>query len=128
MRLRRREWRVDLIVRGMCSLRPGVKGLSERIRVRSIVGRYLEHSRIFSFLNSGKEEVYCGSADWMPRNLVERCEVVFPPVAHAELQKRAARDSAGLSGGQTSRLGCCSRMASISGRHEWVLPSACRIT
>jgi polyphosphate kinase len=69
---------IDLIVRGMCSLRPGVKGLSERIRVRSIVGRYLEHSRIFSFANSGQWEVFCGSADWMPRNLFERCEVVFP--------------------------------------------------
>jgi polyphosphate kinase len=78
---------IDLIVRGMCSLRPGVKGLSERIRVRSIVGRFLEHSRIFSFANGGKPEVYCGSADWMPRNLVERCEVVFP-VTQPELAKR----------------------------------------
>ena len=78
---------IDLIVRGMCSLRPGVKGLSERIRVRSIVGRFLEHSRIFWFANSGKSEVYCGSADWMPRNLVERCEVVFP-VTQPDLVKR----------------------------------------
>jgi polyphosphate kinase len=69
---------IDLIVRGVCALRPGVKGLSERIRVRSIVGRYLEHSRIFSFANGGKPEVFCGSADWMPRNLFERCEVLFP--------------------------------------------------
>lgn len=69
---------IDLIIRGMCSLRPGVKGLSETIRVRSIVGRLLEHSRIFSFANGGEDEVYCGSADWMPRNLFERCEVVFP--------------------------------------------------
>ncbi|WP_433971981.1 polyphosphate kinase 1 [Tunturiibacter lichenicola] len=78
---------IDLIVRGMCSLRPGVKGLSERIRVRSIVGRFLEHSRIFCFANGGKEEVYCGSADWMPRNLIERCEVVFP-VTQPDLHKR----------------------------------------
>ena len=78
---------IDLIVRGMCSLRPGVKGLSERIRVRSIVGRFLEHSRIFSFANGGEEEVYCGSADWMPRNLSERCEVVFP-VTPPDLKKR----------------------------------------
>jgi len=78
---------IDLIVRGMCSLRPGVKGLSERIRVRSIVGRYLEHSRIFCFANAGKEEIYCGSADWMPRNLFERCEVLFP-VAQAGLVTR----------------------------------------
>ena len=69
---------IDLIVRGMCSLRPGVKGVSERIRVRSVVGRFLEHSRIFQFANGGKPEVFCGSADWMSRNLYERCEVVFP--------------------------------------------------
>ncbi len=78
---------IDLIVRGMCSLRPGVKGLSEHIRVRSIVGRYLEHSRIFCFANGGNEEIYCGSADWMPRNLFERCEVLFP-VAQTDLVKR----------------------------------------
>jgi polyphosphate kinase len=69
---------VDLIVRGLSILRPGVKGLSERIRVRSIVGRFLEHSRIFHFANGGDDEIYLGSADWMPRNLFERCEVVFP--------------------------------------------------
>jgi polyphosphate kinase len=69
---------IDLIVRGICALRPGVKGLSERIRVRSIVGRFLEHSRIFSFQNGGQPVVLCGSADWMPRNLFERCEVLFP--------------------------------------------------
>jgi polyphosphate kinase len=69
---------VDLIVRGLSILRPGVKGLSENIRVRSIVGRFLEHSRIFHFANGGNDEIYLGSADWMPRNLFERCEVVFP--------------------------------------------------
>ena len=78
---------IDLIIRGMCSLRPGVKGLSERIRVRSIVGRFLEHSRIFSFANGGTPEVFCGSADWMPRNLFERCEVVFP-VTQLDLSER----------------------------------------
>src|SRR5882757_7025030 len=78
---------IDLIIRGMCSLRPGVKGLSERIRVRSIVGRFLEHSRVFCFGNGGKEEIYGGSADWMPRNLEERCEVLFP-VSQADLHKR----------------------------------------
>jgi polyphosphate kinase len=79
---------IDLIVRGLCILRPGVKGLSERIRVRSIVGRFLEHSRIFHFANGGANEIYLGSADWMPRNLFERCEVVFPvrdPVALARI-------------------------------------------
>jgi polyphosphate kinase len=69
---------VDLIVRGISIIRPGVKGLSERITVRSIVGRFLEHSRIFHFANGGNDEIYLGSADWMPRNLFERCEVVFP--------------------------------------------------
>ncbi len=85
---------IDLIVRGMCSLRPGVQGLSERIRVRSIVGRFLEHSRIFSFQNDGRPEVYCGSADWMARNLHERCEVVFP-VSDEALSKRLREDILG---------------------------------
>jgi polyphosphate kinase len=78
---------IDLIVRGICALRPGVKGLSENIRVRSIVGRFLEHSRIFYFENGGEEEIYCGSADWMPRNLYERCEVIFP-VLDPQLRQR----------------------------------------
>jgi polyphosphate kinase len=69
---------IDLIVRGLCILRPEVKGLSDRIHVRSIVGRFLEHSRIFHFANGGDDEIYLGSADWMPRNLFERCEVAFP--------------------------------------------------
>jgi len=79
---------VDLIIRGLCILRPGVKGLSENIRVRSVVGRFLEHSRIFHFANGGNDEIYLGSADWMPRNLFERCEVVFPvrdPAARARI-------------------------------------------
>ena len=74
---------IDLIVRGMCALRPGVPGLSERICVRSIIGRYLEHSRIFWFANGDRAEVFAGSADWMPRNLYERCEVVYPVSAPA---------------------------------------------
>lgn len=81
---------IDLIVRGMCSLRPGVPGLSENIRVISIVGRFLEHSRIFYFRNGGEEEVYIGSADWMQRNLDRRVEVVVP-VQDAEL-RRTIRD------------------------------------
>jgi polyphosphate kinase len=69
---------IELVVRGMCALRPGIRGISDRIRVRSIVGRFLEHSRIFYFENGGDPEVYLGSADWMPRNLHERVEVLFP--------------------------------------------------
>ena len=70
--------KIDLIVRGICALRPGVRGVSDNIRVRSIVGRFLEHSRIFYFANGGEEEIYMGSADWMPRNLYERVEVLVP--------------------------------------------------
>jgi polyphosphate kinase len=69
---------IELIVRGMCALHPGIRGLSDHIRVRSIVGRFLEHSRIFYFENGGEPEVYLGSADWMSRNLHERVEVLFP--------------------------------------------------
>ncbi len=69
---------IDLIVRGMCALRPGVAGLSENIRVRSIIGRFLEHSRVYYFAGGGEEEILCGSADWMPRNFFRRVEVVFP--------------------------------------------------
>ena len=69
---------IDLIIRGICMLRPGVQGLSENIRVRSVVGRFLEHSRIMYFANGGDEEVYIGSADWMVRNLNRRVEIVAP--------------------------------------------------
>ena len=69
---------IDLIVRGICVLRPGLKDVSENIRVRSIVGRFLEHSRIFTFYNDGKEDVFISSADWMPRNLNNRIELMAP--------------------------------------------------
>ena len=70
--------RIDLIVRGICSLRPGIPGLSENITVRSIIGRFLEHSRVFYFMNGGSEEFLCGSADWMDRNFFRRTETCFP--------------------------------------------------
>ena len=67
-----------MLVRGICCLRPGVKGVSDNIRVLSVLGRYLEHSRVFYFENGGKEEIYLGSADLMPRNLNHRVEIVYP--------------------------------------------------
>jgi polyphosphate kinase len=82
---------IDLIVRGQCALVPGVRGLSSRIRVRSIVGRFLEHSRIYYFENGGAPELYLGSADWMQRNLYERVEVIFP-VKDPQLSQRICMD------------------------------------
>ena len=70
--------KIELIVRGICTLRPGLEGISENITVRSIVGRQLEHSRIFWFANNGNEQLYMSSADWMPRNLNDRVELFFP--------------------------------------------------
>ena len=78
---------IDLIVRGICCLKAGIPGVSENIRVRSIVGNFLEHSRIFYFYNNGDEELYMGSADWMPRNLDRRVEIIFP-VLDREIQKK----------------------------------------
>jgi polyphosphate kinase len=79
--------KIDLIVRATCCLRPGVKGLSENIRLRSIVGRFLEHARIYYFENGGAPLVFCGSADWMSRNFFRRVETLFP-VRQPELRKR----------------------------------------
>ncbi|MBR5766778.1 MAG: RNA degradosome polyphosphate kinase, partial [Lachnospiraceae bacterium] len=70
--------KIDLIVRGICCLKTGIPGVSDNITVRSVVGRFLEHSRIFYFENAGQPELYCGSADWMPRNLERRVEILFP--------------------------------------------------
>jgi polyphosphate kinase len=83
--------KIDLIVRATCCLIPGVKGLSENIRLRSIIGRYLEHARVFYFENGGQPLVYCGSADWMSRNFFRRVEALFP-VEDPELRKRLVED------------------------------------
>jgi len=86
---------IDLIVRGMCSLRPGVPGLSENIRVRSIIGRFLEHSRLYYFRNGGREEYFCSSADWMDRNFFRRTETCFP-IGQRKLRERLGEDLATL--------------------------------
>jgi polyphosphate kinase len=82
---------IDLIVRGVCALRPGVPGVSENIRVRSIVGRFLEHSRVFYFENGGEPDMFCASADWMERNFFRRVEVTFP-IRRPEHRERILRD------------------------------------
>jgi polyphosphate kinase len=82
---------IDLIVRGVCAIRPGVKGLSDNIRVRSVIGRFLEHHRIFYFHADGEEKVYLGSADWMERNFFRRIEVVFP-VLDPKLKRRVVKE------------------------------------
>ena len=75
--------KIRLVVRGICCLKAGIRGLSENIEVRSIVGEFLEHARIFIFENDGAEKIYMGSADWMPRNLDRRVEILFPVACEA---------------------------------------------
>jgi polyphosphate kinase len=72
---------IRLLVRGMCAIKVGIPGVSENIEVRSLVGRFLEHSRIFQFVNGGENRILLGSADWMPRNLFRRVETIFPVTA-----------------------------------------------
>lgn len=79
--------KIELIVRGICVLIPGIPGVSDNITVRSIVGRFLEHSRIFWFRNGGREELYISSADWMPRNLNDRVELMVP-IEDPEIKRR----------------------------------------
>jgi len=83
--------RIQLIVRGICCLRPGVPGISDNIHVRSIIGRFLEHSRVYYFANAGKKELFCSSADWMERNFFRRVEVCFP-IQQTRLRDRILRD------------------------------------
>jgi polyphosphate kinase len=82
---------IDLIIRGLCALRPGIPGVSENIRVRSVVGRFLEHSRVFFFANDGQGELYLASADWMERNFFRRVEIAFP-VREQTHRERILRD------------------------------------
>ncbi len=83
--------KIDLIIRGVCALRPGVPKLSDNIRVRSIVGRFLEHTRIFRFANGGDSKVWLSSADWMDRNFFRRIELAFP-VSDKKLARRIVRE------------------------------------
>jgi polyphosphate kinase len=82
---------IDLIVRGMCCLRPGIEGVSDKIRVRSIVGRFLEHTRVYYFHNDGKPEIWLSSADWMERNFFRRVETCFP-VENRRIRERVLHD------------------------------------
>jgi polyphosphate kinase len=83
---------IHLIVRGVCALRPGIPGVSDNIRVRSIIGRLLEHHRVFYFYNDGAEDVYLSSADWMGRNLFRRIEIAFP-ILNPKVKRRVIRES-----------------------------------
>ena len=84
--------RVELVVRGICALRPGVKGISENIRVRSIIGRFLEHTRVFCFENGGDRQVFLSSADWMGRNFFNRVETCFP-IQSKKLKERVFHEA-----------------------------------
>lgn len=99
--------RIDLVVRGMCCLRPGIPGVSHNIHVRSIIGRFLEHTRVFYFLNGGEEQIYLSSADWMERNLDKRVETCFP-VEGKKLLLRVKKELE-VTSPTTPRPGPCSR-------------------
>jgi polyphosphate kinase len=109
--------KIDLQIRGMCCLRPGVPGVSETITVTSIVGRFLEHSRIYYFRNGGQDEVFLGSADLMPRNLDSRVEILFP-VEDPRLRQAIVRDMLQVHLGDNVRA----RRLLADGRYERVLP------
>ncbi|MFQ3534538.1 MAG: polyphosphate kinase 1 [Aggregatilineales bacterium] len=108
---------IDLLVRGICSLRPGVPGISENIRVRCLLGRYLEHARIYYFANGGDAEIYCGSADLMPRNLDRRVETWFP-IQAPELRRRLLDEILAIEMADTVKA----RQLCPDGTYERVLP------
>ena len=105
---------IDLIVRGICCLRAGVPGVSENIRVRSIVGRFLEHTRVYYFRNNGAEEVYLSSADWMPRNFLRRVEIMFP-IEDPRLKRRIIEETLELH----LKDDCQARTQNPDGSYEW---------
>jgi polyphosphate kinase len=109
---------IDLLVRGICSLRPGVPGISENIRVRCLLGRYLEHARIYYFANGGDAEIYCGSADLMPRNLDRRVETWFP-IQAPELKRRLLDEILAIEMADTVKA----RVLCSDGTYERVLPA-----
>jgi polyphosphate kinase len=126
--------KVDLLVRGICCLRPGIPGVSDNIQVISVVGRFLEHSRIYYFRNGGKEEIYLGSADLMPRNINRRVEVLFP-LEGADLIRHVRDDileiylSDTVKGRQMKSDGTYARRTGSVGKHavssqEWLLKQA----
>ena len=103
---------IDLIIRGVCCLKPGIAGVSDNIRVRSVIDRFLEHSRIWYFANNGDEEIFAGSSDWMPRNFYRRIEVVFP-IENAALKARVRDEILGASLRDTAKA----RLITSDGTH-----------
>jgi polyphosphate kinase len=109
---------IDLIVRGACRLRPGIPGVSDNIRVRSIVGRFLEHERVACFYADGEDRVYCSSADWMSRNLLRRVELCYP-ILDLALKRRVIEESL------TMGLADDTRAWELQADGSWV-PTVCR--
>jgi polyphosphate kinase len=110
---------IDIMCRGICALRPGVPGVSDNIRVISVIDRFLEHSRIFYFENAGEPDVYIGSADWMDRNLSRRVEVVFP-IEQPDLKARLIDEILGISLRDTAKC----RELNVEGHYTRVQPPA----
>ena len=119
---------IDLIVRGICCLKPGLPGVSERIRVRSLIGRFLEHSRIYHFANDGQPEYLIGSADMMPRNLDRRVEATVPVVDAGAAGGARSTCSTSASPTRVRRGSCRERAGCAWGRGPTVAPARRRKT